>query len=144
MDCSTVQHNLFAYLEDNLPCDIKREIEAHLSDCESCKQIFTGFRSIEAIMAKTRTVDPDPFVTTRIIQRIENELTGRWKKRAFILRPILVMLTVAGAIVIGYTVGKSRFERINGFDENQDQIENLKTGLFIHDFIDENNTISVN
>jgi len=79
-------------------------------------------------------------MATRIIQHIEDDLTSQGKKRGFMLRPILVMLTFVGAIILGFAIGKSGFDRINGYDANKNQIENLKTELYIHDFIDENNT----
>jgi predicted anti-sigma-YlaC factor YlaD len=144
MDCSIVQHNLFAYLEDDLQPDIKRDFEAHLSECKSCKKLLAGFQSVDAMIEKAKSVDPNPFMTTRIIQYIEDDLTSRSKKHGFVLRPVLVTLTVLGAIVLGYTIGKSGFERVRGYDENKTQIENLKTELYIHDFIDENNTLLVN
>jgi predicted anti-sigma-YlaC factor YlaD len=144
MDCSIVQHNLFAYSEDDLQPDIKRDFEAHLSECESCKQLLSDFKSLEAIIEKNRTAEPNPFMATRIIQYIEDNPISSGRKRVFELRPILVTLTVAGAIVLGFTIGKSGYDRINGNDNNTNQIENLKTELYIHDFIDENNTLLVN
>ena len=71
-------------------------------------------------------------------------LTNPAKNRGFVLRPVLLTLTVIGAIVLGFAIGKSGSDRINRSDENNSQIENLKTELYIHDFIDENNTILIN
>ena len=144
MDCKIVHRHLIAYQEDTLLPDIKSNIEAHLSTCKSCKQLYSGFHSMEAIIEKAQAAQPNPFMTTRIIQHIENELTGRATKRGLALRPILLTLTVLCAIVMGYAIGKSSFDRINAPGKNQNQIENLKTGLFIHDFIDENKTLFVN
>jgi predicted anti-sigma-YlaC factor YlaD len=144
MDCSIVQHNLFAYREDGLPPDIKRDFEAHLSECESCKLLLSGFKSMEAVIEKAKIADPNPFVTTRIIQHIEDELTSKDKKRGFVLRPILLTLTVLGAVVLGFTIGKSGYDRISGNEKNINLIENLKTELHIPDFVDENNALPVN
>lgn len=144
MDCSIVQHNLFAYREDDLQPDIKKDFEAHLSGCESCRRLLTDFQSVEIIIEKARAAEPNPFLATRIIQFIENNQLSKSRKRAFILRPILVTLTIAGAIVLGFTIGKSGYDRISGDDKNANLIENLKTELYIHDFIDENNILLVN
>jgi predicted anti-sigma-YlaC factor YlaD len=144
MDCKIVQHNLFAYLDDELRPDIKRDVEAHLSGCDSCKQLLANFLSVETIIEKSKAAEPNPFMATRIIHHIEDNLISRKSRKVFVLRPILVTLTVTGAIVLGFTIGKSGYDRINGVDNNAEQIENLKTELHIHDFIDENNTLLVN
>ena len=144
MDCKIVHRHLIAYQEDNLQTDIRRAFDAHLSECNSCKNLLCGIQSVEAIIDKAKAADPNPFMTTRIIQHIENELKDREKNQGLALRPILATLTVLCAIVMGYAIGKSSFDRVNGYDNNKNQIENLKTGLFIHDFIDENKTLFVN
>jgi len=144
MECSIVHHNLFAYRDGDLQPDLKKDIEAHISECKSCKQLISGFQSIEAIIEKAKSVDPNPFSSTRIIQHIENELKSNKKERVFVLRPILVTLTVVTAIAMGFAIGKTGFDRISGDDANQNQLENLKTELFIHDFVDENKTLFVN
>jgi predicted anti-sigma-YlaC factor YlaD len=144
MDCKIVQHNLFAYLEDELSPDIKRDFETHISECESCKKLLADFQSVETIIGKSKASEPNPFISTRIIQFIEDKLLSKRRKSIVILRPILVTLTVAGAIVLGFTIGKSGYERINGNNEYTNQIENLKTELHITEFIDESNTILVN
>jgi len=144
MDCRIVQHNLFTYRENDLPPGITRDIEAHISECESCKKLLAGFQSVETLIEKDRAAEPNPFIATRIILYIENDLARQSKKRGLILRPILVTLTVLGAVALGYTIGKSGFDRIIGPVDNNNQIENLKTELYIHDFIDENTTLIIN
>jgi predicted anti-sigma-YlaC factor YlaD len=144
MDCNIVHHNLFAYRENDLEPGIKGKFEAHIAECESCKKLLAGFQSMEALIEKARTAEPNPFIATRIIDHIEKDLAGQPKSQGFVLRPILVTLTVLGAIALGYTIGKNGFDRIIGPVENINQIENLKTELYIHDFIDENTTLLIN
>lgn len=143
MDCKIVHHYLIDYQENNLQGGIKLDIEAHFSECESCRQLLTGFQSVEAIIEKARNADPNPYMATRIVQHIENELSTYKRTGIFVLRPILLTSTVISAIAIGILIGKVNSERISGNDENPSQIENLKTELFIHDFIDENKTLLV-
>lgn len=143
MDCKIVHHNLLDYLENNLQPGTKKDIEAHISECESCRGLVSGFQSVEAIIEKTKETDPNPFMATRIVQYIENELTNYERNRVSVLRPILVTSTVLCAIAIGVLIGKVNSDRLIVKDENQSQIENLKTELFIHDFIDENKTLLV-
>ena len=143
MECGKVQRNLLNYREGILTPEFRKDIEAHISACGSCKQLLSGMQAVEAIIEKSRSADPDPFIATRIIQHIENELINPKAGYVFELRPVLVTLTALCAIAVGIAIGKSSFDRISGYDENQNQIENLKTELFIHDFIDENKTLLI-
>ena len=131
MDCKTVHQNLINYQENNLPSGIKKDFEAHVTGCESCKRLVSGFQSVEALIEEAKKVEPDPFMATRIVQFIENELASRQKKRLYMLRPALVTLTTLCAIAVGIAIGKSSSDRINMINQNQNQIEDLKTELYI-------------
>jgi len=146
MNCRIFQINIIDYQEDKLSPSIKREMDIHLSSCKSCEQLLSGFQTVEAIIANARKAESNPFMRTRIIQHVENELSKKRENRVVILRPILYTLSILGAIALGFVVGRAGSDRINRFSENnnQNQIENLRTGLYIHDFIDENKTLFVN
>jgi predicted anti-sigma-YlaC factor YlaD len=144
MHCTIVHRNLFAYREKGLQPGVLEEFEAHLSGCEACRHLVAGFESMEGVFEKARKFEPDPFLATRTIQYLENNLGHRSNARRYALRPILVTLTAIGAIFLGYTIGKSGSERMNTPGENVSQIESLKTDLYIHDFVDESNTILIN
>jgi hypothetical protein len=115
-----------------------------VTGCEACKQLLDGFVAVSATIEKARAAEPGPFVITRIRQHIESELTKPEIKPSYALRPILLTLTMLCAIAAGIAIGKVNSDRISGYDEYQSQIEDLKTDLFIHDFIDENKTLVIN
>jgi predicted anti-sigma-YlaC factor YlaD len=144
MDCSFVHNNLIAYRENNLQPDIRKDIESHLPGCGSCRKLLTALDSVEKVIEQTKAAEPNPFAVTRIIRYIENNLEKKDTKRGLVFRPILVTLAALGAIALGYTIGKSGFDRINGPVENKTQIETLKSDLYIHDFIEEDNTLLIN
>jgi predicted anti-sigma-YlaC factor YlaD len=144
MDCSFVRHNLIAYRESKLPPDVRREIETHLSECESCRKIIAGWEYLERAIEQKKATEPNPFAATRIIRHIENNLDKKEGRKVLVLRPILVTLAALGAIAIGFTIGKSEFNRINGTNENKSQIETLKSDLYIRDFLEEDNTLVIN
>jgi predicted anti-sigma-YlaC factor YlaD len=144
MDCSFVQHNLVAYRDNNLQSAIRRDIESHLSGCDSCRMLLTGMDSLDKIIEKDRAVEPDPFISTRILTYLENNLEKKAEKRRLVFKPILVTLAVVGAIALGFTIGKSGFDRISGTVDNKTRIETLKSDLYIHDFIEEDNTLLIN
>ena len=144
MDCSFVQHNLVAYRDNNLQPGIRRDIESHLSGCDSCKSLFAGLDVVEMVIEKAKAAEPNPFAAARILSYIENNIEKKAEKRGLVFRPILVTLAVVGAIALGYTIGKSGFNRINGTVDSKTRIETLKSDLYIHDFIEEDNTLLIN
>jgi predicted anti-sigma-YlaC factor YlaD len=144
MDCSFVQHNLVAYRDNNLQPGIRRDIESHLSGCDSCKKLLAGLDVVEKVIEEAKAAEPSPFAATRIISHIENNIEKKAEKRRLFFRPVLVTLAVLGAIALGFTIGKSGFNRINGTVDNKNRIETLKSDLYIHDFIEEDNTLLIN
>lgn len=144
MDCSYIHKNLIAYRENNLPPGISKEFESHLSECQSCRTLFSGWENIERAIESARAAEPGPFVATRILQHIESSLEKKTGKGKLIFRPVLVTMAVIGAIALGVTIGKSGFERITASSGNKSQIETLKSDLYIRDFIEEDNTLLIN
>jgi predicted anti-sigma-YlaC factor YlaD len=144
MDCSFVQHKLVAYRENKLQTGTMREIESHLSGCDSCKSLLDALDVVEKVINEARAAEPNPFATARIINFIKNNLDKKEEKKGFVLRPVLVTLAVLCALTLGYTIGKSGFNRISRTDDTKTRIETLKSDLYIHDFIEENNTLIIN
>lgn len=144
MDCNIVQHNLVAYRDKNLQPGIRRDIESHLSGCDSCKSLLAGLDVVEKVIEDAKAAEPNPFAATRIISHIENSIGKKTEKHGLVFRPVIVSLAVVGAIALGYTIGKSGFFRINGTVDNKTRIETLKSDLYIHDFIEEDNTLVIN
>jgi predicted anti-sigma-YlaC factor YlaD len=144
MDCSFVRNKLTAFREDNLPPEIRREIEIHIVECDSCRYLLSRMESVDLIIEQARAIEPSPYIATRIIRHIENNLEKKEEKRGLVFRPVLITLAVLSAIALGYTIGKSGFDKMNGAVENKSQIENLKSELYIHDFIEEDNNLLIN
>lgn len=40
IECAACERNLSAYIDDELPADLRLDIEQHLDDCESCRASF--------------------------------------------------------------------------------------------------------
>ena len=143
-DCSWVRRNLFSYLEKRLPGKELHEFETHLYSCEACSRIVSEFQSVTTIIDEKKSKNPNPFSATRILQRIETHMEGSEHtanpilKR--ILRPISVSFLMLIAVVIGFSIVKLKDSKLSGNIKHQNDIQAMKSGLNISDFIDENNT----
>ncbi|MCX6234306.1 MAG: hypothetical protein NT175_06215 [Bacteroidetes bacterium] len=144
MDCFFVRSNLFSYQEKQLSGRKYKEFEDHLYSCEECTRIVSNFQSVTSFIEEKKSDEPNPFIRTRILQRIESQMEGTREKPypifQRILRPISASFLLLIAVIIGFSIIKQRepqiFENIN----HQNDIQVMKSGLNIPDFIDEDNT----
>lgn len=142
--CKFFQQHLFDYLSDDLKPELKGRMDEHIHSCETCMKILNRFRAMEGAMAIEKQRAPSPFMTTRILQHLENEWRRDKPKPIPILRPMSLAAGVLLAMMIGYGIGKLNLYQSSGLDSNLHAVENLKTDLFIHDFIDESHAIITN
>jgi hypothetical protein len=144
MDCFFVRSNLFSYQEKQLSDKECKEFEDHLHSCLECSRIVSDFQSVTSIIDEKKSDEPNPFMQTRIIQRIESQME---REKATpnpvfqrILRPISVSFLLLIAVIIGFSIVKQRDTRISDNINHQNSIQTMKSGLNIPDFIDEDNT----
>jgi hypothetical protein len=142
--CSFVRRNLFSYQEKQLTGKELNEFEAHLRSCDDCSRIISDFQFVTSIIDEKKSVEPNPFSATHILQRIEAHMEGeRHSANPFlqrILRPISVSFLMLIAVVIGFSIVKLNDSKLSGTLKHQNDIQAMKSGLNIPDFIDENNT----
>jgi hypothetical protein len=143
IDCSFIRDNLFAFYEKQLSVREYNEFEDHLHACKECTRIVSEFQSITSFIAEKKSREPNPFIRTRILQRIESQME---RVRAIpnplfqrILRPISVSFFLLIAVIIGFSIVKQSEPRIFENKNHQNDIQAMKSGLNIPDFIDEDN-----
>jgi hypothetical protein len=144
IDCSFIRNNLFAYQEKRLTDQEYKEFEAHLQLCKECTLIVLDFQSVTSFIDEKKSAEPNPFSGTRILQRIESQmesaraLPNPLSKR--ILRPISMSFLLLIAVFIGFSIVKHSESRFFETINHQNDIQSMKSGLNIPDFIDEDNT----
>ena len=70
MNCFTCEKNLSAYIDDEITADVRREIEAHLDECETCRGEYETHLSAWEMAGDMRTeAAPDD-----LWQAVESEL----------------------------------------------------------------------
>ena len=143
-DCFYVRSNLFSYQEKQLSGTEYKKFEDHLHSCKECSRIVSDFQSVTSFIDEKKSVEPNPFIRTRIMQRLESHIErAREKPNPFfqkILRPVSVTFLLLIAVIIGFSIVKQREPVISQNINHQNNIQAMKSGLNIPDFIDESNT----
>jgi predicted anti-sigma-YlaC factor YlaD len=144
MDCFFIRNNLFSYQERQLSGRETKEFEDHLHSCGECSGIVSDFLSVTSFIDEKKAMETNPFIRTRILQRIESQIEqAREKTNPFfqrILRPVSVLFLLLIAVIIGFSIVKQRDLRFSDKINHQNDIQSMKSGLNIPDFIDEDNT----
>jgi len=144
IDCSFIQSNLFSYQEKRLSVAANKEFVDHLNSCDECSLIVSDFQSVISVIERKKSEKPNPFIQTRILNRLESQMERENEKPIpvfqRILRPITVSFMLLVAMLIGFSLVKQRHEGFANIDNHQNSIQAMKSELNIPEFIDEDNT----
>ncbi len=145
MDCEHLRENLFDLQADRLSPEMSLDAKTHIQCCPACKKIVDEFNAIVKLINKEKEREPDPLSGKRILQYINSKLEKRQTGRILAWLRVLTPLALAASILIGIFIG--RFAAKQGIpsddiltNQNQD-IELIKSELYISDFIDEDKTL---
>ena len=121
MKCKKIHTKIDPYLNGLLDEKELELFESHLKECVSCKQLVSEvFATLKSINHKNR-LQPDPFLYTRLMQKIENRKENRlFAKIQRILQPI----TVAAIIIVGIYLGIGLGNSYMSEDEGMANIDN--------------------
>lgn len=148
MNCSDVEPLLFDYSDGLLPEPVRDRISRHLALCTSCASAHRLVSGINQTIEQEKVISPDPFLSTRLLQHLESGLEkysgnpiSQFKP---LFQPALITLGLLIALLSGILLGHSE-TRTNptSLTENT-RVENLKSELFINDFVDEDQTLFLN
>jgi predicted anti-sigma-YlaC factor YlaD len=108
MNCQLCQKESDNYREGKLSGDLKMQVEAHLHECSECSEIFRIESIAESIIDDEKAIMPAIDLTDRIMNRIgkkENTDNKISMPILRVLRPALIMASMAAAIFIGVMIG---------------------------------------
>lgn len=110
MNCNLCKQELEAYREGRLPEGTKAQVEAHLAQCSNCSAIYQMEILANRIIDTEKLVQSNPFLATRVmaeIEALEQRSAGYERIPAYrkALKPVLVSLSVAAAILVGVFAG---------------------------------------
>ena len=148
MDCSRFSDNIFAFRDGTLSEGLRQASETHLASCETCNKLLIEFDNMEAIIELEKTIQPNPFTATRILQRIEREFSRpdeshfpRWTR---VLQPVAIAVALLCGILIGSHTAEKDNLQSNQLVSTSNNIELLRSNLFISDFTDEDKILVLN
>jgi hypothetical protein len=144
MDCKEFQNYLFRSDEREISPETHNAMDWHAMGCESCSLLQDEFHLIERAIMAEKALEPPSFAVTRIIQRLENEQDKKIKVPNLFLRPALATLLIAAALVTGFLVGNHGTIRKSRTVAGANQIEILRSELYVVDFVEEDNTLLTN
>ncbi len=148
MECSQFKANLIDFRQGTLEEELHRSANLHLSSCPSCSRLMKGLDEVDELIEREKALDPGPFVATRILQRIDREFetpvaikTPGWIR---VLQPVAVALALICGILIGSNASKSDGVPADNLAKTTDNIEFLRSNLYISDFMDEDKVLDLN
>lgn len=107
MDCQRIREQLGAYLDDEVPQDVRREVETHLSACPECTGELDALGRIPEILAPQEPVAVPDALWSAIEQRLDGD-TQQETQRApltakfhIFRRPMTAAASVLFALGIG-------------------------------------------
>ena len=112
MNCGQVHKKLIPYINGELTEQESRSVAFHLDSCKSCSALYAEVQATFGLIEKRKRLEPDPFLYTRIRQRIEEavqEEGGREKEPVMrrVLQPVLVAAMLAFAVFSGVELGNA-------------------------------------
>ena len=139
-----VRNNLFNQQEKLLSGNDLKEFEDHLLLCEECSLIVSDFQSLTSLIDHKKSVEVNDFFQTRTLQRIASDLdrVRNAPNRGLqnILQPVMISFLLLAAFLIGLSIGKRFDSKYSMNTTHVNNIEAMKSDLFINDFMDEDQT----
>jgi len=117
MNCRSCQEKSEAYRSGSLPDDIRIQVEIHLKKCNECARSYRLFTIAEKIIAEEKAFPSNPFLATRIMARIEsmeNTMNQPVPVLVRIMRPVLMILSLAVVIFAGFVIGNMATSSADG------------------------------
>jgi len=76
MNCRHTEKKLIAYLDGKLAISERRQLEAHLAVCATCRERAEGFRSVRDVLDELPALAPSPAFDSRVRARVQQEPRG--------------------------------------------------------------------
>lgn len=112
MNCQLCQKEMDAYIDGILPHDMRALVETHLEVCETCSGIYELLVLANKTIDKEKISEPDPSLATRVMAYVDSledssDVPVTIFKR--IIKPALISVSVAAAILFGIFIGNLPF-----------------------------------
>lgn len=146
MDCTFIQNNLFAIAENHLTEAEMSGVKEHLSACANCAASVASFASLFELIERDRKAEFNPFLSTRILQKMENRSVRPGRGVLLLmpgaLRPLLAAVLIILAVFTGFLAGKQG-KHLSEAPAYRNDLKTMKSDLFISELNDEDKTVEL-
>ena len=77
LSCQDLLSDLSDYLDDGVPVEVRRDLEAHLSHCHTCEVLVDSTRKTLKIVSENFSYELPEDVSGRILARIRTAMEDR-------------------------------------------------------------------
>lgn len=112
MNCSDVRKKLAAFSDGGLETEAKELVSRHLASCPGCREELAQLRQLDSELDRFAAVEPEPYFTTRVKQRIADRRHGRatgWFRRVAVPAGAALVMTLSA--VAGTQLGRGLYDR---------------------------------
>lgn len=134
MNCKTVSEKLISYSNGELSSSENDILKTHLENCGSCYHLYTEIETTLNLIEKRKTLEPNPFLYTRIKQRLDAIESGT-DRPVFIpvyrkvLQPVLLSFLLASGVFFGIKLGN-----ICALNHQEKYSKSQTTEFYFNDF----------
>ncbi len=108
MDCRICQQHLLSYHEGLIRETLRRDLENHLAECQTCRTLSRAAEEIILISGKEKAIHPNPYLSARVMAKIENRLREPEKYlslNAIRIFPVRLAFAAVLMVFIGFFLG---------------------------------------
>lgn len=148
MNCTEFQSNIYSFREGALSEELHASVSAHLASCSVCSELNTAFDAMERVIESEKAAEPNPFIKTRIMERIDREFSQSQTYRSSpwirVLQPVTLAMALLCGILIGSYTAKRENQQNMTTSGTDGTIETLRTSLFIPEMTEEDKILNIN
>ena len=74
IDCQHVWEYISAYIDGEVPAELRAEIDQHLETCEICSAVLDSTRNVVVLIGDDRVFELPAGFSDRLYERLEKEL----------------------------------------------------------------------
>ena len=150
MKCREVRKRLTDYASVDLKPTTYTVVRKHLELCAECSALLEELNSTMELIDKRKRLEPNPFLYTRIKEKLsdsgKDEVRLRVPVYKRILQPIMLSLIMAGALFTGIKIGntmvKKQEQALNSIEETKyylNDMEHESLEMFLMSDMENNN-----
>ncbi|MBE9469582.1 MAG: zf-HC2 domain-containing protein [Bacteroidetes bacterium] len=126
MKCKSIHKKLIFFIDGELSSNKNQKIEEHLSTCQECSKLYQELKSSLNVIEKEKNPKTNPYLYTRIKQRLD-DINESSSKPIFaiqqikLFQPALVSFIIGLGIFIGISIGNFYPLENNNIAESQSE-----------------------